>query len=368
MKKRIIFIVNDIDYFISHRISLAKKLNIKYEVILVCPAIEKNAIEIIERNKIKFENIFLKKNSLFFLNELITFFHLILLFLKYKKSIFHLITIKPVFYGSIIAWILGINKVVYSFSGLGYYLHRDTIIKKIFFKILRLTVQKNQKFIFHNKKDFNFLKKENVIKENETFVTIGSGVDLKKFFPLKKTKYKFRVGFLSRIIVDKGIYEYLDALSIVKKNFDIDAIVAGKLDYDNPSSVSKEIFYQKMKNCDITYLGHKNNVNKVINECDVIILPSYHEGTPKILLEAAACGKSIICTNIPGCKTVVKDNYNGLLIPVKNHLKLSKAIIKIFKNKKLRQKFEKNNFKLAKEQFSIQKVIKIHFKVYEKFK
>ena len=160
MKKKIIFIINDIDYFLSHRLPLAKKLRDNYDLILVCPSVSTENRKILKINNIRYMNIFLKKNSLFFLNKIITFFNLILIFLKFRKSIIHLITIKPILYGSIVSRILGIRNVVYSFSGLGYYMHTKSVIKKILIKVLRISVQKNHKFIFHNRSDFNFLKRK----------------------------------------------------------------------------------------------------------------------------------------------------------------------------------------------------------------
>ena len=114
-------------------------------------------------------------------------------------------------------------------------------------------------------------------------------------------------------------------------------------------------------------MGYKKNILKILNSCDLVILPSYHEGTPKILLEAAACGKSIVCTSVAGCKNIVKNQYNGLLVPPRNTNKLSQAIIKICKSKSLRKKFMDNNLKLAKKSFSLDKVINIHFKIYETY-
>ena len=367
MKKKIIFIINDIDYFLSHRLPLAKKLRDNYDLILVCPSVSTENRKILKINNIRYMNIFLKKNSLFFLYEIITFFNLILIFLKFRKSIIHLITIKPILYGSIVSRILGIRNVVYSFSGLGYYMHTKSVIKKILIKVLRISVQKNHKFIFHNRSDFNFLKRKKIIKKNNFFFTIGSGVDLKKFFYIKKKKSTFRIGFISRILIDKGIYEFIESFKKVKNRFNIEAIIAGKIVESNPSSVNKNFFLKEIKKNKIKYHGYIKNTNKLINSCDIVILPSYHEGTPKILLEAAACGKSIICSNIAGCRNVVKNNFNGLIVQVKNSKQIANSIIKIYKSNTIREKFKKNNLKLAKKQFSIQKVFETHLKVYEKF-
>ena len=108
------------------------------------------------------------------------------------------------------------------------------------------------------------------------------------------------------------------------------------------------------------------NINRLINSCDVIILPSYHEGTPKILLEAAACGKSIICSNIAGCRNVVKNNFNGLITPVKNYKQIANSIVKIYKSDTLRKKFKKNNLKIAK-QFSTESLDYLNVYVILKF-
>ena len=136
---------------------------------------------------------------------------------------------------------------------------------------------------------------------------------------------------------------------------------------DSPSAINVD--YLKNLNHknepSIRWIGFQKNIKKIIDTCNLVVLPSYHEGAPKVLLEAAACGKPIIASNINGCREIVKNNYNGFLIPIKNSNLLAKKIETLYFNKKLYKKMSSNNITISKKFFSIDEVVKKHVKIYE---
>ena len=170
------------------------------------------------------------------------------------------------------------------------------------------------------------------------------------------------------MVWEKGINEFVQAYKIlIKKRLNIKFILAGRVDPDSPSAINISYLrnLNNKNNKNFKWIGFQKNIKKIINSSDVVVLPSYHEGAPKVLLEAAACGKPIVASNINGCREIVKNNYNGFLIPVKNSNQLAKKIEILYLNKKLHKKMSKNNIIKSKKFFSVEKVVEKHIKVYE---
>ena len=156
------------------------------------------------------------------------------------------------------------------------------------------------------------------------------GVDL-KLFSYSKINNKIPVVIMaSRIIADKGVYEFIEAIKYIKKlNFKAKFYLAGNLDYDNPSFISKYKIKEWERKKLIKFLNYKKNIYKIIKKSSIVVLPSYREGFPKILIEAAACGRPVVTTNVPGCRDAIINGSTGILVPAKNSKKLAEAIIKL---------------------------------------
>ena len=172
------------------------------------------------------------------------------------------------------------------------------------------------------------------------------------------------------MIKEKGVYEFVNASQeIYKYNNKIKFLLVGKHDPESPSHISLKIlksFNDKKKYPNLQWIGYKKNIIKYIKLSSIIVLPSYHEGVPKVLLEAAACGKPIIASNIGGCREVVINGLNGILVKKKNSIQLSNAIKRLIKNKNLLNKMSVNSRKKAIIEFDISKVIEKHLFVYKK--
>ena len=169
----------------------------------------------------------------------------------------------------------------------------------------------------------------------------------------KKSSKIVIVTLVARMIEDKGIYEFVAAAKkIRKKNTNVRFLLVGDVDKQNPSSLNKKtlIFWNKRKI--IEWLGWVDNVNEVLEQTDVLCLPSYREGLPKALLEGAAKGLPIVTTDTVGCRDVVEDGLNGFLVPVRNIDQLALKIEELVKDNLLREKMGKESFKLAKNKFS----------------
>ena len=178
----------------------------------------------------------------------------------------------------------------------------------------------NEKCIvfLQNKHNLNYLKKNKILKNNKIYFTKGSGVNLNNYKPSKKRFKKITITLPSRMSSEKGIYEFVEASRrFYKHNRNVKFILLGKFDPEGPSAIPlkklKE-YNDKKKYPNLEWMGYKKEISGIINKSTIIVLPSHHEGVPKVLMEAAACGKPIVATNISGCKEVVTQNKNGILI------------------------------------------------------
>ena len=171
---------------------------------------------------------------------------------------------------------------------------------------------------------------------------------------------------VSRLLYDKGVVEFINASrSLIDNNCFADFTLIGDYDINNPSSLDPKIInhWKSFKNTN--YLGFKKDIKNYLINSDVVILPSYREGMPKILLEASSIGRAIITTNVPGCKECVIDNKNGFVIEPKNTEKIVLAMMKFVTDKNLIHTMGIESRKIAEKEYSIYKVIRDHLSIYD---
>lgn len=249
-----------------------------------------------------------------------------------KPDVFLGFTIKPNIYGSMVAHLLKVP-VINNIAGLGIVFQKNNWLTKLVLCLYSLALRKSRKVFFQNTEDqLIFLKKFKFL-ECKSEVLPGSGVDLQKFtlFPLKNKKPLCFL-MIGRLLRDKGVAEFVDAARILKKsNLDINFSILGFLNKQDDSYIPYKLIKKWTKDGLIKYLGSSDDVRKQIADADCIVLPSYYpEGTPRVLLEAAAMGRPIITTNTKGCRNVVDDGLNGFLCAPKDSADLAKKIKKVF--------------------------------------
>lgn len=248
---------------------------------------------------------------------------------KYEKpDVFLGFTVKPNIYGSIIAHLLKIP-VINNIAGLGIVFQKNNWLTKLVFFLYRLALSKSQKVFFQNAEDhFMFVKRFKFL-EDKSGILPGSGVDLKKFssVPLRSNQ-SLKFLMIARLLMDKGVVEYVEAARILKNcNFKVEFLLLGFMDRSDKSYVSCRQLQQWTDDRLIKYLGSSDDVRVQIEQADCIVLPSYYpEGTPRVLLEAAAMGRPLITTNTKGCRSVVDDGLNGFICAPRNCLDLANKI------------------------------------------
>lgn len=273
-------------------------------------------------------------------------------------------TAKPVIYTGII--LKNFPKISYYplITGLGYAFTSDnnfkrTILKNLMIKLYKEGLKSASKVIFQNTDDKNLFNKLKIIKKKNLLrVVNGTGVDLKAY-PFSTLPSKPIFLMISRLLVDKGVREYVQAAKIVRSRFPRAIFqLAGYFD-ENPSGISlNELkFWIKQKN--IQYLGEIESVRSILKSCRYYVLPSYREGTPRSTLEALSTGRPVITTDVPGCRETVINKKNGLLVPPKNPKALAKAMITLLEQKdKAIKSMAKQSYLIAKKKYKIEKVNK----------
>ena len=369
MKKKILYIVNVDKFFFSHRIEIANKAKEFFNIHIATKfKLNKNYFQ---KKGFFTHELFLKRGSIGFLSNILTILNIFFIIKKLKPDLIHFISIKPVLLGGIVSRLFPSIPKIFSVTGLGFvFIKKDffSIIRRWFFKFLyKLALnQKYFKIIFQNLDDYKLIKKNTNIKKKNYELISGSGVSLKEYRPKILNFQNPIVMFPSRMLSHKGLHEFVEAAKILKKeNIKAKFVLVGDIDKENPACVQIETINRWVKEKTVEYWGHKKHMNTAINLATIIVLPSYREGFPKVLIEAAACGRPSITTNVPGCRDAIINNSTGILIPPRNSIKLAQVIKNLLKNKKKIKKMGSKARKHAVKNFDINHVVNIHIKIYK---
>lgn len=251
--------------------------------------------------------------------DLALIFELFFLYKRVKPDIILHYTIKPNVYGTLAAAMLGIP-VVNNVCGLGTVFLKDNLVSRIAMMLYRISFHLPKKVFFQNADDLKLFLNKKLVPQKTVDLLPGSGIDLNKFTPTPfQRNNTFTFLLISRLITDKGVLEYIDAVKKLRsEGFDARFQVLGAMDPEHKRGIKPEIIREWVQSGFVEYLGTTEDVHHFIRKADCIVLPSYREGTPRTLLEAASSSKPIIATDVPGCNHVVADHVNGLLCRLKD--------------------------------------------------
>lgn len=297
------------------------------------------------------------------------------IFLQEKPDIVHNISIKPVIYGSIAARLAKINKIVNLINGLGSVFTSTSKTKVIILRIIIIVLYwfalqgKNIKVIFQNPDDLKLFKKLQLVKDKQCHLILGSGVDTQRFKALEKPHQNNvpKILYCGRMLWSKGLQHLIEAVEILEASGErFELHLVGEPDPDNPESIDESILVGWQEKELITYHGFQPNVLQYIHDCDIAVLPTFlREGIPLSLIEIASCGKPIITTNVPGCREIVQENVNGILVTPKNPTLLADAIKRLLIDPELRLKMGLRGRKLVEQRFSSEIINKQTLALYD---
>jgi len=305
--KIIIYFVSEDWYFCSHRLPIARKaLAEGFKVVVVTRV--SNHRDIIKSEGFELAPIGINRGGMNLFSELRTISTLYSYYKKYKPDIVHHVAIKPVIYGALVARLIGSIKIVNAMAGLGFVF----ISNKKRVKLLRFFVHqlfrflfnnKNSQLILQNKDDLGYFLKNKLVNNENVTIVRGSGVDVKKFIPAEESTGVPIVMLASRMLWDKGVGEFIEAAKILKQEgVEARFVLVGDSDPENPASIPNAQLSEWHELGIVEWWGERGNMHEMLTQAHIVCLPSYREGLPKVLLEAASCGKPIIATDVPGCR------------------------------------------------------------------
>lgn len=296
-----------------------------------------------------------------------------------KLDMLHTFTAKPNIYGTFAAKKANVPKVLNLVEGLGSFYVNNTLknnIMRTFMEMLyKRTFRKSDGCVFVNSDDPKYMLKRGIITKEKVKIIKSVGVDTKKFniknysySDLEKIKdqnnlvNKTIVMMVARAIWDKGVREYyIVAERLSKKYQDVVFVLVGGTDQGNHSCASETF----LKSGKVRWLGHRDDIADLTAITDIYVLPSYREGLPVALMEAAAMSKPIVTTDTIGCREVVKDGYNGFLVPVKDSSMLTRKIETLINDYELRKQFGENGRKMTENEFDVASVVDQYINYYE---
>ncbi len=332
-----------------------------YEVLAVGEGSEDEWAERFQAEGIRYRSIPVERNGTNPLKDIKTLQALRKLLKEEKPDKIFAYQAKTVIYGGIAARMNKIREFYPLIAGVGsvFLGHglKNGIVRAILVTEYRLGMKKAPGYFFQNRDDLAVFVSNKIVKPERVTMLNGSGVDVERFHPASLPE---KPAFLcvSRLIKDKGVGEYLEACrGIRKKHPDVRCMLVGPFD-TNPSAIQPGDLQSYIDDGSVEYFGEQKDVYPFIAQASVFVLPSYHEGTPKTVLEAMASGRAIITTDAPGCRETVTDGINGLLVPVKDVGALAGAMDSLIASPKQVEAMGAEGRKLAESKYDVKLVNK----------
>ncbi|MBM4427691.1 MAG: glycosyltransferase family 4 protein [Chloroflexi bacterium] len=376
---RIAYIVNHAAFFVSHRLPLATAAkNAGYEVRLFTgqagsQSMEKLAEADLAQREILHRRAVFRSASINPLLELLGLIQLVLFLWRYRPLLAHCASPKGVLYGGMAARLCGIKGLVLAISGMGYAFTQSgktsvvrSILKKLYLLLARFVFRHpNLRVIVQNRDDQAELISNGLVRSDQLVLIPGSGVKLTDFADCSPHNKQDVVLFPARMLRDKGVYEFSEAAKELKKLFpQWRFVLAGAADYDNPSAVSPDELMRWESEGIVEWLGHLDNMRPIYSIAAIVCLPSYREGMPKVLLEAAAAGCAVVTTDVTGCREAIIPSITGDLVPVRDSRALVTAMQTLITDKDKRISYGEAGQQLASDRYSIESVIAQTLSIY----
>ena len=290
-----------------------------------------------------------------------------------RPDIVHGFTIKCAVYGSLAARLTGAGRVS-AVAGMGYVFTSNALKARLLRPLVRFLMRAvfggtRTRIILQNPDDVKLFRKARIIGVDQLRLIRGSGVDCSAFTPpipqIDDTE-PLRVLMAGRLLWDKGLAEYIEAARLLRaEGRNLQFILAGAPDPGNPASVPEEKIITWQAEGLVAWRGHVLDMPALFANADIVVLPSYREGLPKSLIEAAACARPLITTDVPGCREVVTDFVDGLLIPVRDAPALARAIARLQDDPALARRLGEAARRKALAEFDEQIVIARTLAVYD---
>lgn len=361
--KKIAFVSNTSFSLYNFRLGVMKSfVEQGYQVYAVAPHDQYS--ELFQPESINYVPLHIDGKGTNLFRDINLFFSILKLYRQYRFDFIFHYTIKPVIYGSFAARVLKTPSIAVT-TGLGYAFYKNDWLNKVVLFLYRKSLKKVKEVWFLNEDDREVFIRNKVVCRSKTFVLQSEGINTSSFASRKKEKNadKFVFLFLSRLVKEKGIEEYVMAAKKLKEKYpDIECQVLGNTEILNPNNVPLELMKEWDKKGYVRYLGSSVDVRPYIAECDCVVLPSYYrEGVPRCLMEGLSMERPIITTSSVGCIELIRDGQNGLLCGMKDVDDLAEKMEKMYLlTNEIRAEWGANGRKMILEKYDENIIIKIY--------
>lgn len=358
----LLFVVTEDWFFCLHRLSLAVAAKrAGFEVSVATRVAEHGAV--IESAGLRLIPLRLSRRSRNPLTEARLIADLVGLYRRERPDIVHHVAMKPVIYGSLAARLTGRRAVINALTGLGFLFTSDRLsarllrplVEAAFRGLLNAPICRT---IVENPDDLRQLTDDGVVEPERIRLIRGSGVDLAKFSPSPEPEGPPLVVLPARMLWDKGVGEFVEAARrLSEEGVQARFALVGQRDAENPSAIAEAQLREWESSGVVEYWGFRSDMPKVFAQCHIVCLPSYREGLPVSLLEAAACTRAIVTTDVPGCREAVRHEENGLLVRRGDSAALADALRRLIGDPALRRTMGTRGRARAEAEFSLESVI-----------
>ncbi len=371
-QQKIVLFANTDWYLYNFRRSLALVLLAHgYDLLLISPPGPYG--EKLRALGMRWEPVPMDRRSLNPLREAKLLAWLVSLFRTERPALVHGFTIKCAVYGSLAARLAGVQARVNAVAGMGYVFTSNHTKARVLRPLVRTLLRAaldggNARLVLQNPDDVALFEAAGLVDRNHVRLIPGSGVDCSRFVARdgqRDPARPLRVLLAARLLWDKGLAEYVEAARRLRgEDRAIEFLLAGDPDPGNPAAVPESIVRGWADEGVLQWLGHVDDMAGLFASVDVVVLPSYREGLPKGLIEAAACALPLVTTDVPGCREVVSDGVDGLLVPVRDAAALAAAIARLHDDPELAARLGKAARAKALAEFDEQIVIARTLAVY----
>lgn len=357
VRKKLLFLVTEDWYFCSHRLPPARAAQAAGYDIVVATRVGSRGSDI-SAEGFKLIPIELIRRSRNPFREMAVIFQIVKIYLRERPDVVHHVAIKPVLYGSIAAWLVRGPVVVNALAGMGFLFtsgsRSATVLRVVVSRLFRFLLSTGRNLlILQNPDDEAMMVEGKLVAAQRVRLIRGSGVDIQRFSPIPELPTTPVVMLPSRMLWDKGVGEFVEAARLLRERGVIARFVlVGNGDPDNPANISENQMEEWHRSGVVECWGHCVDMPVTLTKAHIVCLPSYREGLPKVLLEAAACGRPLIATDVPGCREIVRHGQNGLLVPLRDAISLADAIERLLDNSDLRRVMGEKGRQMVESEFS----------------
>jgi glycosyltransferase involved in cell wall biosynthesis len=360
---KLLFLVTEDWYFYSHRLPLAREAQRSGYSVIVATRVQEHGQRILAEG-FKLLPIGMLRRSKNPFKEFASLLELIRLYRSERPDVVHHVAVKPVVYGSIAARLARVPRVINAIAGMGYVFSSKSIKVKALRPLVKFVLKfllnrPTTRTIFQNPDDQNMLIREDIVRRELTRLIRGSGVDPQKYSPAPEPAGAVMIVLASRMLWDKGIGEFVEAARILKADrINARFVLVGDTDNGNFAAVPSAQLDAWNRSGIVEWWGKRDDIPQIFAASHIVCLPSaYGEGVPKVLIEAASCGRPVVTTDTPGCREIVRNGENGLLVPVRDPVALAHAIRTLIADSRLRGQMGARGRNIVLEEFTLEIVV-----------